>query len=691
MVLSTSGASAATAQRTTGSSIPRYPLTRTVDVVDHYHGTTVRDPYRWLENLHEREVGEWAAAQTALALPYLRNNDVRPWIVTRVEELDALFREPSRRGAEREPPLVDEESLAAGESLDGVWPSLDRRYAAYQVSHAGSDWSEGRIRRVADSTDLAERLEGLYGHAMLWTRDGRGFFYVRATKPAPGGRAKRAGPGVYYHVVGTPQSRDVVMLRMDADVTDVNVDHELSADGRFLFVSEGTGPYVDDLGHIDSRLHILDLRDPTKPAIGSALVALSTTRDAAYRVVATHGDSLYLFTDHSAPRRRVIVFAIGTPAVEQWREVVPPSDDVIERVEEIDGRFVVRFVRNVQHGVRVYERDGRLVRELSIRPMTTIMDIRADTTGALVVRSVEGFAPTRRRYDLTSGRDTAEVDVKVPSPIDPYEIRQVWFTSKDGVRVPMFVAHRRGLRLDGSHPTVLTGYGASSSIELPNFGVGAIALLELGFVLAAPSLRGGGEFGRPWYEAAILGRKQTTFDDFIAAAEFLIREQYTTADRLAILGGSNGGLLVTSVINQRPELFRVAIANVPPTDLLRFDPGAHSAQYGSPHNPAHLPFLRGSSSLHYVRPGACYPSTLITTAFNDQVVPAWNAFKLAAALQAAQSCDRPVLLRADTTGGHGGIGLDGLGDTFGFITAQLGMKRPGRRSIKIAFPNCGSA
>ncbi len=677
LLLLTSGPLAASAQRDPRPSRPPYPVTRTVGVVDDYYGTRIRDPYRWLEQLDEREVRDWAAAQTALALPYLRDNDVRPWLLTRVDELTAFWREPSTRRAEREAPLVTDSSLAAGESLDGVWVSPDRRYAAYQVSTNGSDWSEGRIRRVADGADLAERLEGLYGHAMLWTQDGRGFFYVRASKPALTSRAKRAGPGVYYHVAGTPQASDLVILRMGATVTDVNVDQEFSADGRFLFVSEGTGPYVDDLGQIDSRLHVLDLRDPARPAIDGALVALSATRDAAYRVVATRGDSLYLFTDRGAPRCRLVVFSIRTPAAQQWREVVPPSDDVIDRVEEIDGRFVVRFVRNVQHGIRVYERDGRLVRELPIRPMSTITSIQSDTAGALVVRAVEGFVPTRRRYALTTGRDTAELDLKTPSPADPYEIRQVWYTAKDGVKVPMFVAHRRGLAMDGSHPTVLTGYGASSSIELPNFGVGAIALLELGFVLAAPSLRGGGEFGRGWYEAAMLGRKQTTFDDFIAAAEFLIRERYTSAERLAILGGSNGGLLVTSVINQRPELFRVAIANVPPTDLLRFDPGAHSAQYGSPQNPTHVPFLRASSSLHNVRPGACYPSTLITTAFNDQVVPAWNAFKFAAALQAAQSCDRPVLLRADTTGGHGGIGLADLGDTFGFITSQLGVKRPG--------------
>ncbi|GAB1344782.1 prolyl oligopeptidase family serine peptidase [Gemmatimonas sp.] len=676
LLLSASFAPSAAAQRVDEVSRRRPPDTRVVNVVGDYHGTRVPDPYRWLENLDAPAVRAWGAAQTAYALPYLRDNAVRSWVLSRFGELDSFWREPLVQTSEPEQPPVDDSTLAAGESLDGVWASADRRYAAYQIARTESDWTEGRIRRLLDGVDLPERLEGLYGTQMLWTRDNLGFFYVRATKPPLGSRAKRTAPGVYYHAVGTAQTDDVKILQLGANVTDVTVDHELSADGRFLFVSEGAGPYVDGLGHLDSRLHVLDLGDPARPNFGSPLVALSSARDAAYRVIATHGDSLFLFTDRGAPRRRLVVMSLRARAVTHWHEVVPPSADVIDQIEEIGHHFVVRYVRNAQHGVRVYERNGRLVRELPIRPMTTIEHIRAGSQETLMVQAVEGFAPTRRRYTLGDGRDTTEVELKSPSPADPYEIRQVWYSAKDGVSVPMFLAHRRGLALDGSHPTILSGYGASSSIEMPNFGTGAIALLELGFVLAAPSLRGGAEFGREWYEAATLGRKQTTFDDFIAAAEFLIRERYTSPSRLAILGGSNGGLLVTSVVNQRPDLFRVAVANAPPTDLLRFDPGVHRAQYGSPQNPEHIPFLRASSALHNVRAGTCYPATLITTSFNDQVVPAWNAFKFTAALQAAQTCDRPVLLRADTTGGHGGIGMAGAGDTFGFIASQLGVRRP---------------
>jgi prolyl oligopeptidase len=244
------------------------------------------------------------------------------------------------------------------------------------------------------------------------------------------------------------------------------------------------------------------------------------------------------------------------------------------------------------------------------------------------------------------------------------------------VRVPMFLAHRRGLVRDGSHPTILSGYGASSQLTAPPSGEWAVASLELGAVIAIPALRGGGEFGREWYEAATLQRKQTSFDDFIAAAEYLIREKYTSAERLGITGSSNGGLLVTAVINQRPELFRVAIAGVPQTDNFRYNRGIKNTQFGTPNNPAHIPFLLAYSPVHNVRPGRCYPSTLITTALNDERAPAWMALKYTAALQVAQSCDRPVILRADTAGGHGGNETNDAADFTVFLMTQLGVKPP---------------
>jgi prolyl oligopeptidase len=277
---------------------------------------------------------------------------------------------------------------------------------------------------------------------------------------------------------------------------------------------------------------------------------------------------------------------------------------------------------------------------------------------------------------VVTGRKTVERGVKLPFPAGTFVITQGWYPSKDGVRVPMFLAHRRGLVLDGSHPTVLAGYGASSQFALPFLDEWAVASLELGLVIALPALRGGGEFGRAWYEAGTLERKQTSMDDFIAAAEYLIRERYTSAGKLAITGASNGGLLVTAVINQRPDLFRVAVASVPQADNLRYDRGRHNTQFGTPANPAHLPFLLAYSPVHNVKPGTCHPSTLITTALNDERAPAWMALKHTATLQAAQSCDRPVILRVDTGGGHIGNESDDAADAIAFVATQLGVTRP---------------
>ena len=658
----------------------RYPAARSVDAVDDWHGTRVRDPYRWLEDLNSKEVRDWAAAQTALALPILRDNDVRPWVLSRVAELVKFWEEPS--AGPGEPPLIDEKALQP-HSLSGVWPSHDRRFAAYGVSVNGSEWPEVRIRRLADGVDLADRLDGLLWTDPTWTKDNRGFFYVRSIKPALGERTAMKGPAVYYHVAGTSQSVDIAILRLAPDVRDLVLEHEMSDDGRFVFIYEGNGAHVDGLGWMLTRMYAVDLGNPLKPSISAPVVSLNPERDAAYRVVGTSGDNVYLFTDRDAPRRRLVVFDVKNPAPPQWRDVVPQTHDVIDQVHDIGGRWVVTFLRSVQHGIRVYSRSGELLRELPVPPMTFVRRVRGGTTADdLVVEATEGLSPTRKRYNMRTAQVTVERDVKRPSPADPYEITQVWYASKDGVQVPMFLVHGRGLVRDGSHPTLLSGYGASGQTALPFFDEWAIAGLELGMVLALPALRGGGEFGREWYEAGTLERKQNTFDDYIAAAEYLIRERYTTSQRLAILGASNGGLLVTAVINQRPELFRVAIAGVPVTDHIRYDRGRHTTQFGAPANPAHFRYLLAYSPLHNVKPGTCFPATLITTALNDERAPAWMALKHTAAMQNAQSCDRPVILRADTGGGHIGNAADDAGDFMAFVATQLGLKPPAESGRK---------
>jgi prolyl oligopeptidase len=659
-----------------GASRWRYPVARTVNVVDDYHGTKISDPYRWLEDLESEEVRRWAAAQNAIALPMLRENSVRHWVLARVAELEKFWADPPTETS-NEPPLIDESALGSGKTLSDVWPSPDGRHAAYAVSDLGSEWVETRIRRLSDGKDLDERLEGMLWSDASWTKDGRGFFYVRSRKPAPGERTLMKGPAAYYHVIGTPQSADVAVFQTPRDATDLVVTQAMSDDGRFLFIYEGNGASVDGLGWLLTRMHVLDLADPGQPIVTNPVTPLTTERDAAYRVIATSGDTLYVFTDHNAPRRRLVAIDIKNPVPALWRDVIAQTTDLIDQVSDMKGYFVVTYVRDVQHGVRVYDRTGRLVRDLSIPPMSTVEVVRpGERDHELVVEARTGFAPTRTRYDLNTGAVVVEKAARLPASAAAFEIKQVWYASKDGVRVPMFLLHRRGMKLNGSHPAIMVGYGASSQLTMPFFNEWTLPLLELGLVIALPVLRGGGEFGRTWYEAAILERKQTTFDDFIAAAEYLMREGYTSREKLAIIGASNGGLLVAAVINQRPELFRAAIAGVPQTDALRYDRGRHNPQFGIASNPAHFPYLHAYSPQHNIKPGTCYPATLITTALNDDRAPAWMALKYTAALQAAQSCNHPILLRADTAGGHIGNWRDDAADNTAFVAVQLGLTVP---------------
>jgi prolyl oligopeptidase len=653
-----------------------YPPARTVNVVDDYHGTKVADPYRWLEDLQSQEVRDWAAAQTAVALPFLRQNDVRPWALARVAELRKFWEEP--QSGDDDPPLIDESTLGAGKTLSDVWPSPDRAFAAYAVSDQGSEWVETRIRRLADGKDLDERLEGLFWSDAAWTKDSRGFFYVRSRKPAAGDLTAMKGPALYYHVAGTPQAQDLALFQTPPDVTDLVLEHHMSEDGRFLFLYEGNGAHVDSIGWLLTRMYVLDLGNPRRPAVSNRLVPLTANRDAAYRVIATEGDTLYVFTDRDAPRRRVVALNARKPSPDQWRDVVPQSDDVLDEVFDVDGDFVVTYLRNAQHGARVFDRTGRLIRELPTPPMSSVSSVRPGPGKHEVAIGVMegGLAPARTRYNLKTGTSMVERAPKLPFPADTYEFKQVWYASKDGVRVPMFVVHRRGMALNGANPALLVGYGASSQLTTPWLGDWGIVALELGMVVAMPVLRGGGELGRQWYEAAILEKKQTTFDDFIAAAEFLIRERYTSSEKLAIQGGSNGGLLVTAVINQRPDLFRVAVAEVPQSESLRYDRGRHATQFGSAANPAHFPFLYAYSPQHNVKPGTCYPSTLITTALNDDRAPAWMALKYTATLQAGQSCPRPVILRAPPGGGHAGNVDEDAADVMAFVAGQLGITSP---------------
>ncbi len=657
------------------SSTLKYPATRTVNVVDDYHGTKVPDPYRWLEDLASQEARVWAAAQTALAQPVIRQNEFHPWLLKRMEVLAQPW---DAFDQHRDRPLIDAKALGEGKSVAGTWLSPDRKFAAYGVSDRGSEWLDTRIRRLSDGKDLDDRLDGWLWSDAIWTKDSRGFFYVRSVRPAPSERIALKAPGIYYHVAGTPQSADIAIFRTPESTRDLVLEQEASDDGRFLFIYEGNGAHVDGLGWMLTRMHLLDLGNPGRPVITAPVVPLTAERDAAYRAVATDGDTIYVFTDHNAPRRRIVAIDVKQPAPDRWRDVVGQTDDVMDAVYDVNGKFAVAYLRNVQHGVRVFGRDGKLIRELEIPAMSRVMEVRQGERRDELLVDVMGFyaPPVRSRFDLTTGKKVAEPALSVPFSASDFEVNQVWYASKDGTRVPMFVLHRRGLVRDGSHPAVVIAYGASGTVMGPGYAENAIAALELGMVIAVPALRGGGEFGRGWYDAATLERKQNTFDDIIAAAEFLIAERYTSPERMGLSGASNGGLAVTAVMTQRPDLFRAVVAEVPMSDALRYDRGRHNPQFGSSSNPAHFPFLYAYSPQHRIKPRTCYPSTFVTTAMNDDRAPAWLALKFTAALQAAQSCDRPVILRADTGGGHSGEFQSDASDALAFLAKELGVNPP---------------
>jgi prolyl oligopeptidase len=658
-----------------------YPPARTADIVDDYHGTRVADPYRWTEALDAPEVRTWAAAQTALFERQVRADPLHGAFVARLNALaqpyeawkeaaaspdapgdaPALWLAAAPAGTHRvlmtrdasgaERVLVDPTALGPGRDLTRFGASPDGRMVAYAISTNGSEWVETRLRRVADGQDLPETVRGLFWDPPTWSPDSRGFFYVHQERPGPGDPAGPREPSVRYHAAGTPQSHDRVLYRTPPGTSELVLETQRTEDGRYLLVHEGTGAHWDHLGWIQARLLVLDLQAPP----GTPPVALTDDRVAGYRLVRSEGPVLTLLTDRGAPRKRVVAVDLRDPAPDRWRDVISESGDVLHRIEVIGGRLVALYLRDLAPVVRVFDAAGRLLHTLPQPALGTVVELRAGgAPNALDVVTTEVLHPfTTTRYDLATG--DARVLRTVPARFDTaaLEVRRVWFPSRDGTRVPMLVVHRRGLARDGSHPTLLYAYGASGTVLTPRYDEFLLAWAERGGIAAMANLRGGGEFGRAWYEAAILDRKQTTIDDFVAAAEHLIAEGYTRPERLAIGGVSNGGLLVAATLTQRPDLFAAAIPEVPLTDNLRGDRGRHRGQFGVATDPAQFPFLYAYSPLHRVRPGTCYPATLLTTALNDDRAPAWHALKMTAALQAAQRCNRPILLRADTGGGHG--------------------------------------
>ena len=690
-----------------------YPQTKRVDCVDDYHGTKVGDPYRWLEDdvRTSKDVADWVAAENKVTAAFLESIPERAAIQKRITELwdyekySAPFRVGGRYfyfkndGLQNQSVLYKQASLTADPetlldpnvlsedgtvALSTLAVSEDGRLLAYGTSASGSDWEEFRVRDVAEGRDLSDHLKWIKFSGASWTNDGAGFFYSRY--PEPGDKALtdvNRFQRLYYHRLGTDQTADVLVYERP-DQPDWGMNAEVTDDGRYavLHVWLGTDRR--------NRVYYLDLKDARRPKVTGEVVRLLDDFDASYAFVGNDGPVFYFLTDLEAPRKRVIAIDTRHPERARWREILSQGPDVLDGIHIIHDTFVANYMHDASSRLRLFTLEGRLVKDLPLPTLGSIGAISGERKDDEMFYAFTSFLypTTIFRYDFKSGGTSV---FKAPTiDFDPsgYETKQVFYSSKDGTRVPMFITHKKGLHLDGSNPTYLYGYGGFNISLTPSFSVAMLVWLEQGGVYAVPNLRGGGEYGEEWHQAGMHDKKQNVFDDFIAAAEYLIAQGYTSPSKLAIAGGSNGGLLVGAAITQRPELFGAALPAVGVMDMLRFHKftigWAWVTDYGSADSVAQFPYLYKYSPLHNIRAGTRYPATLVTTADHDDRVVPGHSFKFTAALQAAQAGPRPVLIEIETKAGHGAGKptsklIEEQADRFAFLVRNLGIEVGGGR------------
>ncbi|MFT0797623.1 prolyl oligopeptidase family serine peptidase [Synechococcus sp. R5-12] len=690
---------------------PSYPDPTVVDI---YHGQPVPDPYRWLEDLDSEQTRAWIEAQNHLTFNYLQQIPARQRIRERLTQLwnyekySQPFKEGGRYfyfkndGLQNQSVLYTQESLEGQArvlldpntfsedgtvALAGIAISRARdsgaehagRYLAYGLSRSGSDWQEWKVRDIETGEDLPDHLRWVKFSGASWTLDGQGFFYSRYDEPAPGSEYESANyfQKLYYHRLGTPQSQDTLVYHRP-DQKEWGFAGGVTEDGNYLIISvwRGTDP--------KNLIFYKDLRDPQSP-----VVELIREFEAEYSFVGNDGSRFWLLTDCQAPRRRLVAIDLEQP--DQVQEVIPEAEETLQGVSLINNQFVAFYLKDAHTQIKTFALDGTYLGEIPLPGLGSASGFGGKRYDTETFYTFTSFTtpPTIYRYDFTSGTSTLFRQPQVDFNPQAYEVQQVFYTSKDGTRIPMFLVHRRGLARTGDHPTLLYGYGGFGISLTPSFSVGLVAWLEMGGVYAQPNLRGGGEYGEEWHQAGTKLNKQKVFDDFIAAAEWLIAHGYTNPAKLAISGGSNGGLLVGACLVQRPELFAAALPAVGVFDMLRFHKftigWAWISEYGSPENPEEFKALYAYSPLHNLKPGTAYPATLITTAdHDDRVVPA-HSFKFAAALQAAQGGSQPILIRIDTKAGHGAGKptsklIEEAADRWAFLVQVLGIPWDGTGS-----------
>ena len=678
-----------------------YPVARKGDQVDDYHGVKVADPYRWLEDLDSDETRSWVDAENKLSFGFLEAIPARAAIKERItklwnyEKYGVPFKEGNRYFYSRNSGLQNQSVLYTVTSLDGqpklvldpntlssdgtvalsgMQVSNGGKLLAYSLSASGSDWQEWKVRDVETGQDLSDDLKWVKFSGVSWTRDNSGFYYSRYDEPKSDSlKATNYFQKVYFHKLGTPQSEDVLVYERP-DQKDWLFGAQVTEDGDYLIIPifQGTDS--------KTRVYYKDLKNNN-----SGVVKLLDDFDAAYSFIGNQGSRFWFQTDLQASRGKIIEIDTAKPERANWKVLVPEGPEALQTATLVNHKFILNYLKDAYTQVRIHDTNGKLLNEVQFPGIGSADGFGGKATDTETFYSFTGFTTptTIYRYDTATGKSSVFRQPKVDFDPSTFETKQVFYTSKDGTKVPMFITYKKGLKLDGNNPTYLYGYGGFNVSLSPAFSVGNLVWMEMGGVYAQPNLRGGAEYGEDWHQGGMKLKKQNVFDDFIAAAEWLIRNKYTSTPKLSIGGGSNGGLLVGAALTQRPDLFGAALPAVGVMDMLRFQKftigWAWVSDYGSSENADEFKALYAYSPLHNIRPGTAYPATLVTTADHDDRVWPGHSFKFAATLQAAQEGSAPILIRIETKAGHGAGKptskiIEEIADRWAFLVKTLEMK-----------------
>ena len=674
--------------------------------VDIWHGTPVADPYRWLEQdvRTSREVADWVSAENQLTFAFLDTLPDRPRIRTRLAELwnferfglpihagknyfyrknDGLQNQSVlyvQRGLEAEPRAIIDPNAWSDDGATAMaeyYPSPDGTRVAYTIQDGGTDWRSARVLDVAQNTLLDDDIHWIKFSDLSWSADGSGFYYSRYPEPDKSSEYQELNFNhqVYFHRLGTPQSEDTLIYARP-EQPDQGFGAHATDDGHWLLITVWHGT--------DERYELV-LLDLTRP--GSAPRALITGFDNEYALAGNEGATFYFRTNRDAPRGRIIAMDVNHPEPGAWREVVPEDASTLVDASLVGGRLVAEYLQDAHTSVRLFDTDGKAAGEVRLPGLGYAegFEGKDDSPETFFVYSSFNQPPQIERLDTQTGQTATFKSAKVAFNPDDYIVEQVFYTSADGTRIPMFITHRRGVQRDGTNPTLLYGYGGFNIPITPEFLIARMGWLDMGGVYAVANLRGGGEYGAAWHDAGRLHNKQNVFDDFIAAAHYLIDQKWTSSAHLGIYGRSNGGLLIGAVENQAPELFAATLPTVGVMDMLRFNQFTAGRfwvdDYGDPANEADFRTLYAYSPYHNIRDGVHYPATLVTTADTDDRVVPGHSFKYIARLQAAQASDAPVLIRIETRAGHGtgkptDKQIDETADMWAFVAHFTGLTLP---------------